>query len=485
MSDFVKAMRMPLSQQNHLRVSKELVMGDSVVALTIYSTILFMDSMVALEAKPLTELPWHEIDAIGPILVLVVPQVMTEIDKRKRDGRLGRRAREFNRLIGPAAEAASTARICKGPPIVDIGIAACDRIDWDSLDDLDPEMPDARVVAQMLCARGVSPDHKLLLSHDINPIAMASRHGLKTRKMPDHWLLEPEPSPSEKEMSKLKARLRQLESTAPEVQASVTFEVGAPLQLYQVHPLSDKRQSELVDRILVENPKPEHRVHFNLALGYNSSLDERYEKYRNSMVPRHAATLHRRLETHYGQVPFLLRIENVGHVQAENLVLALTAIGGNIHNRFVCYPLFGPMAPQPKVYDPLESVRRFEIPRPVGRHEMEFAVAPHRGEAIELHCADFRQGREWQFQGIALIDPHQGSPFKLHVSVTASNLRGAVSRSFELEYSSESVAADDLISLQSREFHVEFPMQEQFCQQLGAKNLKWFDFTNEEDEESD
>jgi hypothetical protein len=59
-----------------------------------YSTILFMDSMVALQGKPLSALPWQEIDAAGPILVLVVPQVMSEIDKRKRDGRLAKRARD-------------------------------------------------------------------------------------------------------------------------------------------------------------------------------------------------------------------------------------------------------------------------------------------------------------------------------------------------------------------------------------------------------
>jgi hypothetical protein len=58
--------------------------------------------------------------------------------------------------------------------------------------------------------RGVPPDHRLLFTHDVNPIAMASRHGLKTRKLPDHWLLEPEPSPNEKEIIRLKARVREL-----------------------------------------------------------------------------------------------------------------------------------------------------------------------------------------------------------------------------------------------------------------------------------
>src|SRR5271168_2154456 len=132
----------------------------------VYSTILFMDSMVALEAKPLELLPWHEIDDTGPILVLVVPQVNKEIDKRKRDGRLGQRARAFNRLIAPAAESASTARIYEGQLVVDIALAVCDRIDWGVLDYLDPEYGDARVVAEILHSRGIPPGRKLLFSHD-------------------------------------------------------------------------------------------------------------------------------------------------------------------------------------------------------------------------------------------------------------------------------------------------------------------------------
>jgi hypothetical protein len=61
-----------------------------VVDFTVYTTLLFIDSMVALEGKPLRDLPWTDIDPTGSILLLVVPQVLKEIDKRKRDGRLAR-----------------------------------------------------------------------------------------------------------------------------------------------------------------------------------------------------------------------------------------------------------------------------------------------------------------------------------------------------------------------------------------------------------
>jgi len=177
----------------------------------------------------------------------------------------------------------------------------------------------------------------------------------------------------------------------------------------------------------------------------------------------------------------MFRVTNLGHIQAENLVVVVTAIGGTIHKRFVCYPLFGPLAPQPKPNDLLASLGRFELPKQVGRHEMEFAKPPVGGKTMEVHCADFRQGRNWEFEGIALINPYAATPFKLDVSMTASNLRGAIYRSFQLEHTKKNVSPDDLIGLENREYHIEFPMQRQFDEALEAKNFEWFDFINEED----
>jgi hypothetical protein len=126
-----------------------------------YSTIVFLEGIVALEGKSISTLPWGEIDSSGPLLILIVPQVMSEIDKRKRDGRLGKRAREFNRLVGPAVESGGAVRIVDGPPAVDVAFAICDPINWDNLDDLDRDERDARVVAQILHTRGISSDRKL------------------------------------------------------------------------------------------------------------------------------------------------------------------------------------------------------------------------------------------------------------------------------------------------------------------------------------
>lgn len=126
-----------------------------------YDGVLFIDSMIPLEGRPLPELPWVEL-GLGPkLLLLVVPQVLQEVDKRKRDGRLGKRAREFRRLVEPAALTGGPIRLVDGPPIaVDLALAPSSRIDWNQMDDLDPEEGDAKVVAQILHERGVPDDRK-------------------------------------------------------------------------------------------------------------------------------------------------------------------------------------------------------------------------------------------------------------------------------------------------------------------------------------
>jgi hypothetical protein len=444
-----------------------------------YSTILFMDSMVALEGKPLPILPWHEIDSTGPILVLVVPQVNAEIDKRKRDGRLGKRAREFNRLIGPAAETGMPVCILEGPPAVDIAIAVCERINWDELQDLDPDEPDARIVAQILFTRGIPPDRKLLFSQDINPIAMASRHRLKSQKMPEHWLLEPEPSPNEKELSRLKSRLKELESTEPDIVVDLKFGVDARIQLYQIRPLSNNTQHDFADHILEDNPKTRQDMIF-----HDYSYNDRYEKYRDNIIPRHVAEFHRRLEIEYSQIPFTVSVRNIGHIQAENLVIKLTAVYGGLHDRFRYYPPHGPIAPEPKnslLMRPMPSFNLSHLKQMAGRHEMEFAVGPDGGDILEVHCADFRHGREWIFEGVARIDPHSASPFRIQVEITASNFRGSVARVFEIEFLTKTVEVADLIDIKNRKRHIEIPMSKQFNEALEAENASWFEFLGGDD----
>lgn len=451
---------------------------------TKYSSIIFIDSMVALEGKPLETLPWHELDPTGPILILVVPQVNSEIDKRKRDGRLNKRARAFNRLIAPAAETAAPHQIAVGPPAVEIAIARSDRINWDQYDDLDPGEGDDRVIAQILHAKDVPAERKRLLTHDTNPIAIGSRHGLRSWRMPDHWLADPEPSPSDKEIARLKARVRELEQAQPNIEVSLQYGVEPPQTVFRVDPVPAEARKAITSFVIRQNPSQDDDSPFNFRRDY--SYGDRYREYRIKVVPSYAASVHRFLEVEYGQIPFIFSLSNVGNLQAESLVVKLTSSGGSLHNRFICYPVFGPSAPRPKS-GPFDGIRfnPNSIRSPVGRHDMHFAVGPDRGQVIEIHCADFRHGRSWEFEGIATIDPHSEGPFVIDVEVTASNMRGIQRQRFDLAHTVENAKVSDLVDLLKRTYRIPTQMKDRFNAEVKAKNWGWMEFVGVDGQQQD
>lgn len=451
---------------------------------TKYSSIIFIDSMVALEGKPLETLPWHELDPTGPILILVVPQVNSEVDKRKRDGRLSKRARAFNRLIATAAETAAPHQIAVGPPAVEIAIARSARINWDQYDDLDPSEGDDRVVAQILYARDVPAERKRLLSHDTNPIAIGSRHGLRSWRMPDHWLADPEPSPNDKEIVRLKARVRELEEAQPSVECSLQFGLEQPQTVFRVDPVPRDARRPITAHVIQRNPSQDDDSPYSLRRDY--SYGDRYREYRTKVVPRYTASVHRFLEVLYGQIPFTFMLKNVGRLQVENLVLKLTGRGGNLHNRFTYHPIFGPAAPKPRssLY-PVRLAENFRSPRVIGKHEMQFAVGPNRSPVVEIHCADFRHGRTWEFDGIATIDPHTDGPFVVEVEVTASNMRGIWAQVFEFAFAVQNVRIGDLVDLFETSYKIPFPMIERFKAEVRARNWNWIEAVDVDGEAQD
>ncbi|NEU97905.1 hypothetical protein [Bradyrhizobium uaiense] len=234
----------------------------------------------------------------------------------------------------------------------------------------------------MLHAENGAAAMKILFSYDNNPIAMAARYGIKAQKLPEHWLLAPEPSPQEKELLKLRSKIEELQSTEPDIEITLEFQAPDPLLVYRIEALSASEQSDFVARILRENPKRSQDagmpgIHFMR----DSSYDEKYLKYRDVIVPRHVARIHRYLEEEYSQIGFTMAIRVIGHIQAENLVVTLRSSSGGLHDKFICYPVYGPSAPRPKHhFDIARPMVRFpEIRSPVGRHDIDFAVGPNGG----------------------------------------------------------------------------------------------------------
>lgn len=408
-----------------------------------FPTKIFIDSNVVLEALPLKDLPWSEIDPVGPILIMLTPTLLSEVDSKKRDGRLGVRAREFNRFVAPIANDGQPINLVEGTPRVDIVIVKCRRIDWAVYDDLDPSQGDARIIAEVLNVRGVPKEQRIVVGQDINPLFMAQRHGLKTHHVSDSWLPRPEPSPQEKEIAKLKRQIVEYAKAEPHFDVKLETQSG-PVEIHQVQELTEQEVSSLVNYIIATNPKPVQNKTSLAFLLHDSSLDKRYSKYAGKDVPNFARDYHKKLELIFGQIPFTLSVENTGKVRADHASINVQIVGGWFNTKPIIAGIY-PSAPRGK--SPFEHSPLY-LPtlsqRAVGRHEVE-VDEPRRTEQFSAQCEDFRHGQKWVFSGVVWLDPHQEREIVIIVKITAANLHGEISTPFKLDKKVITSQAFDLV----------------------------------------
>jgi hypothetical protein len=217
--------------------------------------IAFLDANIVLEGRPIADLPWAEISTSGLIRVLIVPKAMEEIDAKKRDGRLGQYARAFNRLIAPSVISRSPLVLREANPRVELQMATCSRICWDDYDELDPEDGDSRIVAEALNVRDVASGRRLLISHDIKPLAYARGRDLPVHQASDDWLRPLEPSPKDKEIQRLKQQVAEFRRDEPKFEVSIDVPNFKPPKVCKVEPFDVERTEALIATIKRQNPK--------------------------------------------------------------------------------------------------------------------------------------------------------------------------------------------------------------------------------------
>jgi hypothetical protein len=440
---------------------------------THYRTTVFLDSNVILEGLALRDLPWGEIDPIGPIAILLTPKLLKEIDSKKQNGRLAVRAREFNRLVMPLAINGGAITVVGGPPKVDVLIAECRRIDWSKYEELDPQEGDDRIIAEIIHAAGVADQNKLLISQDINPLVMAKRYGLRTHHLGENWLPRPEPSPLEKEIAKLKRQVSDFTKSEPEFEISIEFG-NDDLETIRVKPLSEKEIEEISSTIIHANPQQSQG---NLSdplyqVQYDYSLDKRYEEYVNRTVPDSVGAFHEKLQLIFGQRPLKVTVKNVGKVRADHLNIDVQMIGGRMNSKpILC--LFAPKAPRAK--NPLTNLHTGfshpAAPAPtLGRHEVA-CDEPARNDYFSAQCENFRLGQEWKYEGVAWIDPMVAGEVIFTVSVTAANLHGIAVERLKISSTVTEHHPFDLLDTSSFILRKTFPLQAKMSELIAARKF--------------
>lgn len=424
-----------------------------------YPVVAFIDSNVALECSALGGLPWKEISATGPILVLVVPTVMQEVDSKKNHARLADHARRFNRTLRPLLEGQSTVLVRESPaPRVEIALADCTRVDWEQYPELDRDEPDARVVAQAMSAKGPSPDARMVVSQDIRPLHIARGHGLKIHQVGESWLRPKEVSEAEKKAATLQRQLEAMKDREP--QLSLHLSTSQPsVDVHRIQALSHDERRAIQEAIVRLSPMPEQdRSGLTSIVGdYDHTLDERYTKWERDMVPHFVRDYERKIELNYGQLKIRFRIENTGQVPAESLLIRLAATGGWFNERYVLASPSGPSAPRPRrrslsdMHMPQtlhDSIRSMAQP---GKHEFVVLDDPKRSLEVQVACADFRHGLAYEYAVIGRADPH-ADEFRIDAVVTAANLYGEAKTSIVVPRNVNDSSVADLIDMGTMRF---------------------------------
>ncbi|MCX8476763.1 MAG: hypothetical protein MT490_13270 [Sphingomonas sp.] len=410
-----------------------------------YKRVLALDTQMVFEARPLEQLDWASISA-GPILLLVLPQVSAEIDARKRDGRLGQRARDFNRMLEPSIESGGATRLVEAPISVDLAYVPATRIDWDQLDDLERDNGDDRIVAQALHALIDHPSRIEVLSFDSRPRAAARRHGLSALRPNESWLLDPEPSPADRRVAELEQRVRLLQASEPQLRLAIRMLSEPPLMRCRVSPLAAELIEPLARMVLARHPR-EHTGFMSVGLHVNDSYDQEYDDYAAELVASDIPNIHHGLARQFSQYGFEVRIENYGAVAAEHLTLELRSGNAILHAAPYLVDIFGPPPPSTRSdwYNRIPNLGQ-QLMRP-DRASFALEESEDPEVQIEHRCQDFRHGRVHTLNGVIELVDATGAAAHLEARLTASNMRGDVVGRLIVPVIEKERALGDLIDL--------------------------------------
>jgi hypothetical protein len=432
---------------------------DSRIDTSGYDRVIALDTQMIFEARPLIQLDWSTISD-GPILLIVLPQVSAEVDGRKRDGRLGQRARDLNRLLEPSIESGGAATLVEAPVRIDIAYVAAGRVDWDHLEDLERDNGDDRIVAQAMHALMDDPSRVEIMSFDSRPRAAARRHGMKAIKPEESWLLGPEPSPTDRRVAELEQRVRLLQASEPQLRVGIRMLNEPPLVRFRLSPLPAATIDPVTRMILAKHPREYTGGFMAHGLHTNSNYDEEYDEYAAALSAIDVPNIHLGVSRQFSQYGFEVTIENVGVLAAEHVTVELRSGNAVLHDMPYVVDVFGPPPPSTQS-DFLTNI-------PLLSHNLartdrtSFGVEESEDPdvQVEYRCQDFRHGRLQTLT--AVIEPvgRTGEAAHIEVRVTAGNMRGDVVERLIIPVIDQDRLLGELIDLDNLQFREAPPIRE-------------------------
>lgn len=333
---------------------------------------LFPDTNLFIQCKPINELNWSKWSDYDEVCLIISRPVQAEIDRQKGGGnsRLAKRARAASSMFrGILLSEEKYQEVRSKNPIVRLYIRQDIKPNESLSDQLTYSEKDDQLVGIVSSfSDPVNNIRAFLLTHDTGPMASADMVGVEFIPIPDDWLMAPETSESDKEISKLKTEISRLKKTEPIV--SIDFkshtvdgsEINA-IEKIIYSPLTDEQLSILVERIFDNIPletdfgnqkqeqEDKYNSIFNIAMyrgmgiekNFTPATDEEISTYKAIKYPEwiqkcktYLEDCHKEFNSSIISMRATALLSNIGTRPAEDTLVTFTAKG----DFYICPPSY-------------------------------------------------------------------------------------------------------------------------------------------------
>ena len=294
-----------------------------------YDSYCFIDSTIFLHFKLFTEIEWNKLINSTSTLLVICPTVIKELDLKKDLGYdidIRHRARK---VISKISEILNSKLIGSIKKNLDLEFLPNEpSIDW-SKEQLDPEIPDDRIIASILEKKN-NFQNIILAADDTGLKLKASYRGITCLSLPEKYRLSKKKDKKEIENEQLKNRIALLENSLPSLKLKI-LDSGQPSDFikHKLTPYIVPTDAELKERVnilkneLEYNP-PSKTLGGLVGLWQNASEDEikRYEKDLDEYIKRMPAYFKNEIkfkEYHSRLIELRFVIINNGNKPAEDI----------------------------------------------------------------------------------------------------------------------------------------------------------------------
>lgn len=221
--------------------------------------LVFPDTNVLIQGRALKEQPWGELGR-DTIDIMLSGPVIRELDRLKnRPGRVGKAARSMSTKVRELMSFTDRAEVLReAAPQVTLRLAPGTPNQAKARKEIDLTHDDQAIINQALASLDAGADVVILT--DDNFAAMTAEHfGLPVRMLPGHWLKEPEPDDSAKELARKDDEIARLKMAEPMLQLRFVDQSGSQIDRLEVtmkryHPVLSADVDRLVERVMALAP---------------------------------------------------------------------------------------------------------------------------------------------------------------------------------------------------------------------------------------